>query len=667
MSNIDDSTYNKKIDAIEEEPFDYGTSSLDFDRNYFNRLKLQALVENNENALAEYTKLNEVLDLKNKKYKLLQKDENGNLRILKYNLSPESYIYILSRYLDCKGFKDLFKIENYNGKREFVIRKLGIKDSEIARLLCDIRNVNLRKKLFLERIQDENGEEIPAIMYLLHNQDDVKTALCSPYDFNEDIVKNLINNEYGDYGEELAELVLLNSNSTILRNLLDDEKIFVNKPQLVEEIKRKIEILKNLRDGNASIDVEKDFKIPLDMTVGVEFETLGPISKFLHSKLIGRFEGKEDITLKDKYYGGIEIVSPILKNSSINDALYVAEKLKELGQFTNETCGGHIHIGAEYLTIKDSEGNEDLVASKLAWKSFLELWKNTEEIMYKISNKEGEEHRGISYTKPVAEKIEKMLKKIKIDNRKSLEEFKAELKEIQIEEEPIMTERNFAVNLDNLDNKKNTIEFRLFNGTLDKNELEANIMLCTRLVYISRELGIIQSKLLRNIEIIDEEKQTLEIYRGITSKEEVSEEEKFEKLLELICVNEENKEIYRNRYQKSNFDIKREVEKMNQEKECDYEKYGDSLSESEERKLMELNRLERDRKREIRSSIEELDNNVTNEDNIVFLKEDLGKLAEKTIRDNPSRFQIITSKIRNFVNQMFVRARILDNNQGNEH
>ena len=148
--------YNKKISKIEEETFYCRTDSVELDDNYIARLKLLALIEKDENAIIEYEKVQEILKLKNEKYKLLEKDEAGNLRILKYNLTPESYIYVVSSFLNFYGFKNLFQLEDINGKQEFLIKKLGIKDSEIARLLSDIKNENIRNALMINRVES-NG------------------------------------------------------------------------------------------------------------------------------------------------------------------------------------------------------------------------------------------------------------------------------------------------------------------------------------------------------------------------------------------------------------------------------------------------------------------------------------------------------------------------------
>ena len=342
--------YNKKISKIEEETFYCRTDSVELDDNYIARLKLLALIEKDENAIIEYEKVQEILKLKNEKYKLLEKDEAGNLRILKYNLTPESYIYVVSSFLNFYGFKNLFQLEDINGKQEFLIKKLGIKDSEIARLLSDIKNENIRNALMINRVES-NGKMIPAIMKMFSNKEDIKRVCCAANEYNEEIVRNIINGEYGNFDNELESVILVNISEIIWENIKEDEDLFKDKPELLKGLTNKIAIIKNLKNQNEEIKCEKDLKIPIDMTVGVELEMVGPCSNFLYNKLIKGFDGKTDITVKDDFYTGVEIKSPILNNKNINDVFQVLEMCNQIGQYTNETCGGHIHIGADFFNI----------------------------------------------------------------------------------------------------------------------------------------------------------------------------------------------------------------------------------------------------------------------------------------------------------------------------
>lgn len=77
---------------------------------------------------------------------------------------------------------------------------------------------------------------------------------------------------------------------------------------------------------------------------------------------------------------GLEVVSPILKdnNEDIEEIYMVCSMLKEANQEIGDCCGGHVHIGAKYLTSKESYAN------------LYEIWGNTERIMYIITNEKGD-------------------------------------------------------------------------------------------------------------------------------------------------------------------------------------------------------------------------------------------------------------------------------------
>lgn len=75
---------------------------------------------------------------------------------------------------------------------------------------------------------------------------------------------------------------------------------------------------------------------------------------------------------------GLEAVSPILHDNpeDVKD-VYVICKMLEGKQSISDRCGGHIHIGSDYLTSKESYAN------------LFEIVGNAEKILYIISNEEG--------------------------------------------------------------------------------------------------------------------------------------------------------------------------------------------------------------------------------------------------------------------------------------
>ena len=128
-------------------------------------------------------------------------------------------------------------------------------------------------------------------------------------------------------------------------------------------------------------------------------------------------------------------------------------------------CGGHIHIGADYLTKPES------------WKNLTEIWGNAENIMYAISNKSGDKPRyGVpQFARPISSNFEEILNKGTID-LKSEEDLKKFLKDAQKDKDGKI-DRYYGINFANVGEDKNTIEFRLPNGTIDAKTWIENINL----------------------------------------------------------------------------------------------------------------------------------------------------------------------------------------------
>ncbi|MCF0234479.1 MAG: amidoligase family protein [Thermoguttaceae bacterium] len=102
----------------------------------------------------------------------------------------------------------------------------------------------------------------------------------------------------------------------------------------------------------------KDYE---NMTFGVEIETLAPRELTRNNELtVGRYHCGRQVpflprgwkAMSDGSVSGngisCEIVSPVLKGKKgIERVFEVVEKLRERGFTVNETCGVHVHVGAE--------------------------------------------------------------------------------------------------------------------------------------------------------------------------------------------------------------------------------------------------------------------------------------------------------------------------------
>lgn len=203
--------------------------------------------------------------------------------------------------------------------------------------------------------------------------------------------------------------------------------------------------------------------------------------------------------------------------------------LQQLGQYTNITCGGHIHIGANYLT------------NLQAWKNLLELWTNTEYILYIISNKEGEPPRpGIAqHATPISSYIEEQFDKLYLYGINDLDILKNGIID------NICKKRGCGINFQNLKKgKMQTIEFRISNGTLSSETWLENIILFGGLVRASEELYIIQQK--DKFKRTIHEKYLLDCFESIRNKS-VDEEQTLELLLQIVAP-EGMHNVYKERY-----------------------------------------------------------------------------------------------------------------------
>lgn len=267
--------------------------------------------------------------------------------------------------------------------------------------------------------------------------------------------------------------------------------------------------------------------LPDKMTIGVEIESEGLASREEIAGIIGNLSWKlkPDDTLDD----GIEAV-PLsgLTPSTAGDEIYRACKALCLsGQTISERCGGHIHIGADYLTdLQD-------------WKNLRTIWNNTEKILYVISNRKGEIPRAgvLGYAQPISGKDESKQKTINLENESDLENFIAETKIIQ-------GTRYSGINYVNVgEEEKNTIEFRLPNGTLDPTTWIENINLFGGLVRVSHELSEIMLK--SEEQRTEEEKKILYNYEVIQTEQD---ERKVAEALIGLCVSQEQMQTYLDRY-----------------------------------------------------------------------------------------------------------------------
>lgn len=301
----------------------------------------------------------------------------------------------------------------------------------------------------------------------------------------------------------------------------------------INDEKYKNKIYKQLKFNK--VEYKRTMKIPPEMTVGIEIESLGLISKTIEnkSKLLKGWQSKKEHTVTANKSFGVEVISPVLKGENEDNTFQIqriCEMLKNSGQFINDTCGGHIHVGSNYL--KTAE----------AYKRLLEIWYNSEKVLYTISNKAGEIPREfiVGYAIPVSNDFVSDFEDGKCDKvvkESNLTKLKSALVTKQ-------TVRYDGLNFRNLFNKnKETIEYRIPNGTLDPDTWVENINMFCGIIAAAQKVD----DLLHKKDKTKEEKQYLSNYYKLTNQEMPS-EEILECLLNL-AIPPEDRNIYRERYQ----------------------------------------------------------------------------------------------------------------------
>lgn len=406
-----------------------------------------------------------------------------------------------------------------------------LQDERLATVLIEgIENIK-RKITAIESIKDENYRKRAILTldekYRLNCLSKIKspfiqdTIIRSIRDENEKIeyIHNSNNEELTckviltlesdeQRLKQLRESNLTNETniSTIIATLNDDE-IKLKQLEKTEDILNATIIQMSLSNREKIKEIfkkpsQKYSKIGLDenMTIGMEIESEGAMSRPIIriKKLLKRREGEEEIGWETKSDAslkrGVEVVSPILTDNEedIEDLYIICSMLQRCGNETNERCGGHIHIGANYLK------------SKEAFINLFEIWGNAEEVICKMSNAKNIVPRFSlqEYARPISPRINKAIEKgsINLENEEDLDSFIEKVQKAQ-------GSRYCGLNLWNINNGKDTIEFRISNGTIDPDTWIENARLYGRIVEIAEKLAEIEKNPIKS----NEEKRLLSL------------------------------------------------------------------------------------------------------------------------------------------------------------
>ena len=230
-----------------------------------------------------------------------------------------------------------------------------------------------------------------------------------------------------------------------------------------------------------------------DLTIGTELEFTGitrskaadVIAKFFGTSVSHRSCGYDKYTVKDNAgrvwtvmsdssirieNGGerCELVTPILHWSDIETLQKIVRQLRHAGAKVNETCGQHVHIGANGLTAQNLRTLVNTVASR-------------EEIFYRALNVHEKRKQ---YCKPTDERF---LRELNEKKPATLDK----LKTIWYGDEREHTwhydnTRYTILNLHAFFTKQ-TVEFRIFNASLHAGEVKAAIQFCAAMVAFAKK------------------------------------------------------------------------------------------------------------------------------------------------------------------------------------
>ena len=302
--------------------------------------------------------------------------------------------------------------------------------------------------------------------------------------------------------------------------------------------------------GYEKLNLPENFKFGIEIeannvkTKGEKSLYTGESAKYIEDKKWHMATKQEESLVAE---GGAELVSPILHDCEQDwkDISDICEQIKKYpGKNGNEVvadekCGLHVHFDAGCL-----------LQNPQIMKNFLHLYAESEEILYKMCNDKNnpirkgainKDFKGIHLISALwrrgmaAPSGEKILKQIQDGTLKV--SYKKFGKLRMLASKYKLDERRYnGLNLTNLGNSnKNTVEFRMANGTLDPNVIKQNVFLYASLINTAIEIT-----------------KNPEIYQNKLDNfldNNVDEQQKAENFLNLIMESPEDRIIYMERWE----------------------------------------------------------------------------------------------------------------------
>lgn len=373
-----------------------------------------------------------------------------------------------------------------------------------------------------------------------------------------------------------------------------DSIVFVLKDMSIYD---KVRILKELFGGLEFKEIKEKMNFPQDLQFGIEleytnfnFETLKKLFNFDFLKaimlslnipinIVDSIIQKIDFEKENQFDKWIfsmedeetpEASSPIIKNEleDLNEISAICVLFKALGVKINGGVALHINVGTNYF-----KGNTE------ALNNLLIIWKECEELFYKIANEENEVIRTFAFkmASPIKAYIEKTLEEgnLELNNDEDFNRFlynvqvRNRLKDLlghlfrhanlefeffnaETEEDHYKVFRKYmkqkrndensikytSINFNhmNFENFKTSgrIEFRIFNSTFSPTVIIENLVLIGKLCEVSLEIAL-------------NPKYKRDKFESLLCHD-ITELEKLNILLDLLFDDEKEKEIYRSRW-----------------------------------------------------------------------------------------------------------------------
>ena len=446
-------------------------------------------------------------------------------------------------------------ISSING--EFLIEKVFSKEQ--IRNLIQKEIHNLCKKM-----ENENADNTTEIDHWTESSvaNVIREALILQKD-NEEIYNQLniifetINNKKYENLEKLNTRLIYNIfriNSDIANKLIQkyNSKIspdFLKFIEINRDKEKKKKKSEKFRKDNIEIGVDPR------ICFGLEIEANNDIGFRFNVANQSGYEDYEE-TLEATVPSGTEIVCPPIHDTpeEVSKICALIDTMKEEGFYYDEeqeNAAGQINIGLDYLN------------TAKAVKNFYEIFGNCEELLFHISNVEGQLTRQDIYLnsrfKPISEIIGTRVIDEDISREELLEKLyvpKREGKEKQY--------------IDGLQYKKNTVgirdlksaqtarlEIKIPNGSTEYQVWLDNMRLYGKIVEMSRKLAEIENK-----EDITEHEENLLWLKENLANPRCTLEDKLYDLMDLLFKDDNIKEIYVNRF----YTLQQKIEELGTEK-----------------------------------------------------------------------------------------------------